>query len=116
LDGEINAKEGSYPRAIELLNEAVAKEDQLNYDEPPDWFFSTRHHLGAILIDAGKYDDAIQTYDDDLKNFPENGWALAGLMNAYRQKNDQKLFDATKVRFEKAWHFADIKISSSRIL
>lgn len=39
LDGEINAKEKNYSVAIMLLLEAVEKEDALNYDEPPDWFF-----------------------------------------------------------------------------
>lgn len=116
LEGEINAKEKKYPTAIAFLKEAVAKEDALNYDEPPDWFFSVRHHLGAVLIDAGKSQEAIKVYDDDLKTYRENGWALIGLMNAYKKLGDKKKYDETKRRFEVAWKHANIKIISSRIL
>ena len=116
LEGEINAKEKNYGKAISLLKEAVAKEDALNYDEPPDWFFSVRHHLGAILINAGKSREAIKIYEEDLKTFRENGWALKGLMNAYEKLGDKKKYNETKSRFESGWKYADIKINASRIL
>jgi len=116
LDGEINAKEKNYAKAISLLKEAVAKEDALDYNEPPDWFFSVRHHLGAILLDAGKYKEAVKVYENDLKNYPKNGWALRGLMNSYEKLGDKKKYQETKRGFETAWKYADIKINSSRIL
>ena len=43
--------------AIALLTEAAAKEDQLAYDEPSDWFFPVRHLLGAQLLRAGRPQD-----------------------------------------------------------
>ena len=116
LEGEINAKEKNYNKAISLLKEAIQKEDALNYNEPPDWFFSVRHHLGAVLLDAGKYNDAVKVYEEDLKNYPKNGWALRGLMNAYEKLGDKKKYEETKSRFEIAWKYADFKINSSRIL
>jgi tetratricopeptide (TPR) repeat protein len=116
LEGEINASEKNYTKAISLLKEAVAKEDALNYNEPPDWFFSVRHHLGAVLIDSGKYQEAIKIYEEDLKNFRNNGWALKGLMNAYEKLGDKKRYGETKIRFNEAWKYADIEITSSRIL
>ena len=60
--------------AISLLREAVAMEDQLAYDEPADWFFPTRHLLGAVLIQAGRARDAETVYRDDLSHHPDNGW------------------------------------------
>ena len=116
LSGEIAAKEKNFDHAIKFLNEAIILEDQLNYDEPPDWIFSIRHHLGAVLIDAGKYDEAIELYQDDLKVFRNNGWALRGLMNAYEKKGERKNFESAKKRFNEAWKHADIAISTSRIL
>ena len=116
LEGEILAKEKKFPEAIELLSEAVRKEDALNYDEPPDWFFSVRHHLGAVLIDAGKYPEAIQVYEKDLANYRENGWALKGLMNAYEKTGDREKYNGVKSRFDAAWKHADIEIVASRIL
>jgi tetratricopeptide (TPR) repeat protein len=116
LDGEINAKEKNYSTAISFLREAIAKEDALNYDEPPDWFFSVRHHLGAVLINDGKFQEAVKVYEQDLKIYRENGWALKGLMNAYKKLGNSRKYEETKSRFEKSWQFSDIKISSSRIL
>ena len=40
--------------AIALLEQAVAAEDKLAYDEPADWFFPARHLLGAQLLLAGR--------------------------------------------------------------
>lgn len=116
LDGEINAKEHNYSTAIILLEEAMAKEDALNYDEPPDWFFSVRHHLGAVLIDKGKFLEAVKVYEQDLNIYRENGWALKGLMNAYEKMGDIRNFKKTKIRFEKSWKYSDFNITSSRIL
>ena len=88
----------------------------MNYDEPPDWFFSVRHHLGAVLIDAGKYQEAVKVYEKDLELFPENGWALKGLLIVSEKLGDRRKYQEIVSRFEKSWQYADIKISSSRIL
>jgi tetratricopeptide (TPR) repeat protein len=116
LEAEIFAKEKNHPAAIALLQEAVATEDALNYNEPPDWFFSVRHHLGAVLLEAGRYRDAVKVYEEDLKTYRENGWALKGLMNAYAKLNDKPNLERSRRRFEEAWKHADVAIGSSRIL
>lgn len=116
LNGEILARENKYPEAIRLLQEAVAIEDALNYNEPPDWFFSVRHHMGAVLIKSGKLQEAQKIYQEDLKNFLNNGWALKGLMNVYEKTGEKSKFEQMKKLFELAWQYADIKIVSSRIL
>lgn len=116
VEGEIYAREKNYAQSIALLKQAVAKEDALNYNEPADWFFSIRHHLGAVLIEAGKYEEAIKVYEQDLKTYPHNGWALKGLMNVYAKTGDKKKYEAVKKEFNEAWKYADIEIASSRIL
>jgi tetratricopeptide (TPR) repeat protein len=116
LEGEIHARKKDYSMAISELRKAIAMEDALNYNEPPDWFFSVRHNLGAVLIQAGKYQDAIRVYEEDLKKLPENGWALIGLMNVYEKLGEKNKYTEMKNRFENAWRYADIKIASSRIL
>jgi hypothetical protein len=116
LEGEIQASKKNYSGSVEHLREAIAIEDALNYNEPPDWFFSVRHNLGAVLIEAGKYREAIMIYEEDLKTLPENGWALTGLMNAYEKLDEKEKYLEVKTRFGNAWKYADIKITSSRIL
>lgn len=115
LEAEIAAKEKKFPAAISLLQEAVKQEDALNYNEPPDWFFSVRHHLGAVLLETGRFKEALKVYEEDLKIYPENGWALRGMMNAFEKLGDKGNYERTKLRFEKAWKNADVNISSSRI-
>lgn len=114
--GEIQGKKGNYPVAVQLLKKAVQLEDALNYDEPPDWFFSVRHHLGAVMVSAKQYKEAIVVYEEDLKNYPNNGWALRGLMNVWKGTGDTKKYRETEQQFKEAWKHADIQITSSRIL
>ncbi len=116
LDGELHAKKGDYDGAVRLLKSAISREDQLKYQEPPDWFFSVRHNLGAILVESGKYREAIEVYQQDLVEYPENGWALVGLMNAYNKLGEKLNYEDSKRRFEQAWKYADISIASSRII
>jgi tetratricopeptide (TPR) repeat protein len=116
LQGEIAAKKKNYKRAIEHLTNAVKQEKFLLYDEPPTWFYPVRHNLGAVLMEAGKYKDAEKVYRDDLEEFPENGWALFGLIQALKMQNNYSEVIEIEKRFKIAWKYADIKLSSSRII
>ena len=113
LRSEILAQEKNFKQSIILLNEAIVIEDALNYNEPPDWFFSVRHNLGATQLDAGQYRDAVSTYQQDLKNLPKNGWALKGLSMAYSKLGDLSSQNETEKRFNVAWQTADIELKSS---
>ncbi len=115
LNAEILANEEKYEESIAILKEAVAIEDSLNYDEPPDWFFSVRHHLGAVQIEAGNYTEAIATFEEDLKRLPKNGWAQHGMRLAYQNLNDDNNVKRMDQLISDSWKGADIEISSSRI-
>lgn len=112
LAGEIAFKRGSTDDAIKHLKQAVEAEDTVHYDEPPDWMQPVRHTLGAVLLSAGHAAEAEKVYREDLRHWPENGWALYGLAQAMKkQKSDQ--YTAIEARFKKAWEKADMKIGSS---
>ncbi len=115
LSADILAGKGETTKAIDLLMKAVAIEDQLNYTEPPDWFFSVRLTLGEMLNRAGRFDEALKIYEEDMINLPENGWALKGMENSYKGLGNQQKLKETRLRFEKAWQWSDIEINSSRI-
>ncbi len=115
LLAEILASEGNYEQSLSLLTEAVALEDGLNFQEPPDWFFSVRHNLGAVQIEAGKYADAVQTFEEDLLVLPKNGWAQHGLKLAYQNLNDQNKVNQMDADLKKSWATADVVIKTSRI-
>lgn len=116
LEGEIEGKAKNYSKAISILEAAAALEDRLNYNEPSDWHFPVRHILGAVLLEAGKFDEAEKVYQEDLETFPENGWSLYGLYQSYKKQSKMKQAEATKLRFDKAWKWADIDLEESRVL
>ncbi|MGZ5189977.1 MAG: hypothetical protein ACXWCZ_03100 [Flavisolibacter sp.] len=115
LEGELLAFNKNYDAAFSSFKKAITIEDGLNYNEPPDWFFSVRLSLGHWLVQAKKFKEAEKIYQEDLMTFPENGWALIGLYNSLVGQGRSE--DALKVkkRFEKAWKWSDLKIKSSRI-
>jgi len=114
IEGELLIAEGKLDPGLEELRAALVLEDALNYDEPPSWMIPLRHTIGANLMAAGRFAEAEQIYRDDLKRLPENGWSLFGLSEALaaQEKHGADL-DATRVRFNKIWAKADVKITSS---
>jgi tetratricopeptide (TPR) repeat protein len=115
LESEIALFKKQYGQSVALLQKAVAIEDGLMYQEPPDWFFSVRHSLGHALVQAGKFADAEKIYREDLTTYPENGWALIGLYNALKGQGKTAEAGQVKMRFDNAWQWADVKINSSRL-
>lgn len=87
-------------------------EDGLVYTEPAVWHFPPRHALGAVLLGAGRPDEAETVYWQDLERHPENGWALAGLARALRSQGEGERAAVIEARFEKAWERADHELLS----
>ncbi|MCG2614596.1 hypothetical protein LZZ85_09900 [Terrimonas sp. NA20] len=115
LQGEIQGRNGQSDQAIASLKNAVAIEDGLMYQEPPDWFFSVRLSLGYWLLKARQFGEAEKVYRADLVTFPANGWALKGLYNSLKGQNKSEEARQTNEAFTKAWQWADITLESSRI-
>lgn len=114
LEGEIHTRLGDAANGIPFLVKAVALQDELNYNEPPDWFYSVRLSLGVAFLKAGKAEEAERVYQEDLQVFPENGWALKGLELSLRaQGKAEEANDAGK-RHLAAWKNADTPIEESR--
>ena len=113
LSGEIAFKRGDKEEAVRLLQEAVKGEDATRYSEAADWIYPARHHLGKVLLAAGRAPEAEAVYRDDLKRNAENGWSLFGLAQSLRAQ--EKMAEAAEVeaRFKRAWAKADVKITAS---
>jgi tetratricopeptide (TPR) repeat protein len=116
LEAEILANSDDLNSAVPLLINAITLEDKLNYNEPPDWFFSVRHYLGDIYLQLGSLKDAEATYRKDLFNYPENGWALSGLHKALIEQGRESEAAEVRLRFDESWVRADRKLRGSRIL
>ena len=114
LDGEIDAKARRWDAAIGKLDRAVRIQDSLLYTEPPDWYYPVRHTLGAVLLEAGRAEEAETVYWQDLRKNRDNGYALFGLWKSLeRQGRVDEAADAEK-RFRAAWADADVTLTSSR--
>jgi tetratricopeptide (TPR) repeat protein len=114
-DAERTLKAGATDEAIQVLEEAVRIYDALPYSEPPAWHQPPRQVLGAILLEAGRPEQAETVYRQDLKQQPENGWSLFGLwqsLDAQGHRNQEAL--DVRRRFENAWGHADVELTSSR--
>ena len=114
--GELAARRGERREAIRLLQEAVAIEDTLPYNEPPVWHHPVRQVLGAVLLEAGRAQEAERVYREDLARVRENGWSLFGLTESLRAQGKAAEAATAHARFEKAWSRADITLTSSRIM
>ncbi|MDZ7790414.1 MAG: hypothetical protein U5L08_07990 [Xanthomonadales bacterium] len=115
LAAELAFDDKDIDAAVAAMNEAIAIEDALPYDEPPGWHFPSRMVLGAMLLDAGRAQEAEVAYRGELRRNPENGWSLRGLEQALRAQQRVEEADEVAGRFEKAWAHADIELASTRL-
>jgi len=109
LTARIADAKGDTAGAIQGFTAAVAAEDKLGYNEPPDWLNPERERLGAVLLKAGRHAEAEQVFRADLAKNTGNPRSLFGL---YRALEGQKKNAATetKVAFDKAWAGADVTL------
>jgi hypothetical protein len=89
--------------AVSMLREAVAVQDGLKYDEPPDWFFPVRESLGGVLLLSGDAKGAEQVFREDLAKNPRNPRSLFGLHRALKaqERNSDAWF--VEKEFRNAW-------------
>jgi hypothetical protein len=115
LEGEIERLSGNFEAAEEFLRAGIQIEDKLNYNEPPDWFFSVRHMLGDLYLTMKKPDLAEKVYREDLLYWVKNGFALNGLYHSLLQQNKNDEAAKVQEQFAEAWKYADSQLKYSRI-
>ncbi len=113
LQGELAFRLGKYDEAFAALRRGVELEDALVYDEPPAWMLPVRHSLGALLMSAGRYDEAEAVYRQDLIENPRNGWALLGLRQALDAQGKTTQAREIQTQLAAAWKRADVSPTSS---
>ena len=116
LSGEMAARQGHYDKAIARLHRAILLEDNLIYNEPPDWHVPVRQVLGAVLLEAGRAAEAESIYWQDLRLNRENGWALFGLKQSLQAQGKKEQAAWIEQRFRKAWSRADVTLTASRFM
>jgi tetratricopeptide (TPR) repeat protein len=89
--------------AINHLQEAVAIQDTLKYNEPQDWFFPVRESLGAALMMKGDASGAEKVFRDDLDRNPRNPRSLYGLREALKKQGRDYDAGFVEKQFKTSW-------------
>jgi len=114
LAAELFGAYGQTERAIGQLRSAVRIQDSLSYIEPPSCNYPVRQSLGATLLKAGRAKEAETVYREDLRQYPNNGWSLFGLMQSLRAQGKNQEAAVVQQQFEEAWKYADVKLTASQ--
>ncbi|XHC10868.1 hypothetical protein ABWH98_25645 [Labrenzia sp. ac12] len=122
MKGEVAFKAGRREEGLAHLRTAVDLDDGLQYEEPWSWPQPTRHALGALLMEAGKYEEAEAVYRADLgldgklprpSQHPRNVWALHGLHECLVRRSEKVELPHVKLLLDQAIARADIPIRAS---
>ena len=97
--------------AIAALQRAVAAEDAMAYNEPPDWYLFARESLGGELLLQKKFAEAEAVFREELKRHPQSGRALFGLHEALRGQDAKTAASLVKTELDRAWARAEIQLA-----
>lgn len=95
---------------IELLKQAVTLEDELAYNEPPDWILPVREMLGGALLRKGDYAVAEEVFRADLEKNPRSGRSLFGLLESLKAQKKTTAAQLVEREFKTAWKNADVQL------
>jgi tetratricopeptide (TPR) repeat protein len=122
MDGELAYKSGRIEEGLEHLRRSVRLDDALLYDEPWGWMQPTRHALGALLMDAGQFEQAEAVYRADLGlddtlarpcQHPKNVWSLHGLYECLVHRGELTEAAHVKIQLDQAIARATVPIRAS---
>ena len=104
--------DGNEDLAIATLQEAVAIENRIPYDEPPGWYHPlSRESLGGALLLEKQYAEAEAVFREDLRRNRRNGRSLFGLAESLRAQGKTREAELVGREFERAWKSADTRLT-----
>jgi hypothetical protein len=89
--------------AIAMLQDAVAIQDKLKYNEPQDWFYPVRESLGAAMLMNGDSAAAEKVFRADLDKNPRNPRSLFGLNQALKAQGRDYDAGFVEKQFNSSW-------------
>lgn len=108
LEAKIALARKDWEQAIGHLKEAVAAEDSLSYNEPPDWYYPpSREALGSVLLQAGRHVQAEAVFREDLRRNARNGRSFYGLLESLRAQGRTDEAALIEPLYRTAWSKAD---------
>ena len=122
MRGEIAYRQGAFDAAFTHLRGAVELDDHLHYDEPWGWMQPVRHALGALLLEQGRVDEALDVYRADLgydaqvsrpRQHLDNVWSLSGYVECLERTDQEELAGVARQRLSLAQARADVEVQAS---
>ena len=110
LNARILEAVSDHDGAIASWNAAVQAQDNLPYNEPPEWWYPVRESHGGALLRSGRAAEAEKVFRADLEKHPRNARSLFGLWKSLEAQ--KKTADAALVKrqFEAAWKDATVTL------
>ncbi len=122
MRGEIAYRQGEFDSAFSELRRAVELDDHLHYDEPWGWMQPVRHALGALLLEQGRVEEALDVYRADLgydsqvsrpRQHLDNVWSLSGYVECLERTGQDELAGVARQRLSLAQARADVQVQAS---
>ena len=113
--GQIEMANSNLDASIMHFKMAVEVQDALPYREPEFWYYPTRQSLGHALLLNKNFKQAVSVFNQDLKDYPRNGWSYFGLYKAHKALGNDELSDIALGKHNDIWQMSDVKLESSII-
>ena len=110
LDANIARAKHDYQQAAAILTKAALADDQLKYDEPPDWYLPPRESLGAVLFLGGRTREAETAFREEINQHAKNPRALFGLAECLHAQGKTAEEAAARKQFQEGWKHADTQL------
>ncbi len=107
LRGNLKVAQEDAPGGLKLLQQAVTKEDNLGYSEPPRYFRPEEESLGYAYLKTKQWEKARDAFNEALHQRPKSGLALYGIAQSYAMADDAPDATAAYRDFLAAWPHAD---------
>ncbi|GMH86519.1 hypothetical protein TL16_g10574 [Triparma laevis f. inornata] len=100
---------------IKMWEAAASEQNSWTYNSPPHWPLSTNTCLGTMYIQNEMWDSAIESFKNDLKEYPKNAWGLYGVYEGMKESGEfeDKEVEDVKREAEDAWVRGDEKLETS---
>jgi tetratricopeptide (TPR) repeat protein len=109
LSDDVQALRGTNgEQVIAAWQKAVAVQDALAYNEPPDWYYTLRESLGYAYLAQGQYEDAERAFREDLADNRLSGRSLFGLRRSLEHQPGKTVPSWLEQQFATAWRNATV--------
>jgi tetratricopeptide (TPR) repeat protein len=107
LRGNIASAAGDHARAIARLKQAVEKEKQVGYEEPPLYTRPSLESLGHAYLRMHEWEPARKAFQEALRLRPNSGHALYGIAQSYTMAGNKAEAEKAYRAFLQSWREAD---------